>query len=54
MKIYFAYLGVLAAVGLAMPAQAKTICTVVADAATGTALVEQGNCAERYTPASTF
>lgn len=54
MRTCFTYLGILAAVGLAMPAQAKTICTVVADAATGTTLVEQGNCNERYTPASTF
>jgi len=54
MRICFTYLGILAAAGLALPAQAKTICTVVADASTGGMLVQQGNCAERYTPASTF
>jgi beta-lactamase class D len=35
-------------------AQAGDICTVVADAATGRALVQRGDCATRVTPASTF
>lgn len=44
----------LAAGFLTAPAYAKTICTVVADAKTGKILLQQGNCSERYTPASTF
>ena len=35
-------------------ADAKVLCTLVADAATGTVLVEQGDCQSRVTPASTF
>ncbi|HDR9835028.1 TPA: class D beta-lactamase [Burkholderia multivorans] len=35
-------------------AQARPLCTVVADAATGRVLVQQGDCATRVTPASTF
>ncbi|MFS8115610.1 class D beta-lactamase [Rhizobium jaguaris] len=35
-------------------AQAKTICTIVADAKSGTTLIEQGDCKSRVTPASTF
>ncbi|QRM56274.1 class D beta-lactamase [Sinorhizobium sp. BG8] len=42
-------------VGLAASvSQAKTICTVIADAATGDVVFKQGNCEGRYTPASTF
>ena len=37
-----------------MPAQAKVICTIAADAGTGRTLIEQGDCATRVTPASTF
>ncbi|WP_051983743.1 OXA-1043 family class D beta-lactamase [Burkholderia pyrrocinia] len=33
---------------------ARPVCTVVADAATGRMLVQQGDCATRVTPASTF
>ncbi|AMP13463.1 class D beta-lactamase [Collimonas pratensis] len=44
----------LAAGFLAAPVHAKTICTAVADAKTGKILLQQGNCSERYTPASTF
>jgi beta-lactamase class D len=36
------------------PAQAKTICTVIADAKDGRVLLQQGDCATRVTPASTF
>lgn len=40
---------------LAPPAAgAKTICTVMADAATGAVLLEEGDCRSRVTPASTF
>lgn len=44
-------------VALALPAQAsgsKTLCTVVADAATGSLIVEEGDCAKAVMPASTF
>lgn len=46
-----------AALLLAAPAQAKMLCTVVADAADGRIVFQQGTqqaCAARYTPASTF
>lgn len=36
------------------PVEAKTICTLVADAGSGTVLAEEGDCAGRVTPASTF
>ncbi|MEQ1950726.1 class D beta-lactamase [Mesorhizobium sp. CN2-181] len=39
---------------LALPAQAKTLCTALADAATGKMLVQTGDCETRVTPASTF
>lgn len=39
---------------LAAPAQARTICTIVADAETGSVLHETGDCDSRVTPASTF
>ena len=35
-------------------AQAATICTAIADAASGTVLLQEGNCIDRVTPASTF
>ncbi|MGF7160082.1 beta-lactamase class D [Rhodoligotrophos appendicifer] len=38
---------------LSIPAQAKEICTIVADAADGKVLMEQGDCKTRVTPAST-
>ncbi|MCY1665614.1 class D beta-lactamase [Rhizobium sp. SL86] len=37
-----------------MPAQAKTVCTLVADAGSGKVLKQEGDCATRVTPASTF
>lgn len=37
-----------------VPAEAKTICTVIADAQTGAAIVQKGQCDARFTPASTF
>lgn len=40
--------------GLALPAQGGTVCTLVADAQTGTVLLEEGDCRSRVTPASTF
>jgi beta-lactamase class D len=50
-------LGLVLAAGLAglalQAAQARTVCTLVADAQTGRTLVEQGDCATRVTPAST-
>jgi beta-lactamase class D len=39
---------------LTSKAEAKTICTVIADSSTGKLLVQQGNCTDRVTPASTF
>jgi beta-lactamase class D len=38
----------------AAPLQAKEICTVIADAATGQTVVQRGDCTRRVTPASTF
>ncbi|WEZ82943.1 class D beta-lactamase [Rhizobium sp. 32-5/1] len=38
----------------AIPAQARTLCTVIADAKTGDILVRDGECDARVTPASTF
>ncbi|SJZ46032.1 beta-lactamase class D OXA-42 [Enhydrobacter aerosaccus] len=46
--------GLLATI-LAVPsAQARTICTAIADAGTGKILRQQGDCTQRATPASTF
>lgn len=39
---------------LAAPAQARDICTLIADPATRTVLHEDGDCQTRVTPASTF
>ncbi|MEO1160275.1 MAG: class D beta-lactamase [Pseudomonadota bacterium] len=39
---------------LAQPAHAKTVCTVVADAASGQVISKTGDCDTRATPASTF
>lgn len=39
---------------LPLPAGAATLCTIVADAANGRILVEEGDCGTRATPASTF
>ena len=36
------------------PASARTICTIIADAASGDVLLEEGDCRSRVTPASTF
>lgn len=49
-------LAMLALLIVALPAaaQAKTICTVVADAAGSRPLLEEGDCRSRVTPASTF
>ncbi|WP_420360208.1 class D beta-lactamase [Agrobacterium vitis] len=47
-------LTLVAASFLASTAQAGTICTVIADSSTGKTLIQDGNCAERVTPASTF
>lgn len=45
---------VLAACSFTQMAQARTICTVVADAKTGAMLLRDGDCGSRVTPASTF
>ena len=45
----------LLAMGSAVPAaRARTICTAMADAATGAVVMRKGNCQTRVTPASTF
>ena len=46
--------GMLLAVGFAAPAEARIICTIVADAASNEILLENGDCKSRVTPASTF
>lgn len=38
----------------ASSAQARTVCTVIGDAATGRILLQEGDCDTRVTPASTF
>ncbi len=38
----------------ALPAQARTVCTIIADANNGAVLQEEGDCRSRVTPASTF
>jgi beta-lactamase class D len=53
MRIYLAAAAVLASAAV-MPAQAKTLCTLVADAGNGKVLKQEGDCATRVTPASTF
>ena len=40
--------------GLPSFAEARTLCTIVVDAADGKSLFEQGDCRTRVTPASTF
>jgi beta-lactamase class D len=47
-------LAVMSAVSSWNSAYAGTICTILADAATGETLSEQGDCDRRVTPASTF
>ena len=47
-------LGLTGAVLAASQAQAATICTAMADAKTGAVLLQEGNCIDRVTPASTF
>lgn len=42
------------AIAAARPAEARMVCTIVADAASGAILVEDGDCRTRVTPASTF
>lgn len=44
----------LASVLFASAASAHTVCTIVADAKSGSVLLQQGDCSTRVTPASTF
>lgn len=46
--------GLVASVAMATGAEARVICTAVADANSGRLLVEQGDCTREVTPASTF
>ena len=50
------HLTLLSSLMLCLPvaAEARTICTIVADAADGKVLMEEGDCKTRVTPASTF
>jgi beta-lactamase class D len=54
MKLHAAAMGILSPFLLASTAEAKIICTVIADAKTGDTVLQQGYCADRFTPASTF
>jgi len=54
MKYMPCFAALFAMLSLASVAEAKTICTAIADAKTGAVLLQEGNCAERVTPASTF
>lgn len=42
------------ALAAAAPASAKTLCTLVVEASSGRTVLEEGDCAGRVTPASTF
>ncbi|MCX7290299.1 penicillin-binding transpeptidase domain-containing protein, partial [Janthinobacterium sp.] len=54
-RAFFQFLAGLAGATLAAShAQAATICTAMADAKTGAVLLQEGNCIDRVTPASTF
>ena len=46
--------GALLAAGMNVSAQARIICTIVADAGSDEVFLEKGDCASRVTPASTF
>lgn len=46
--------GMLTAVSAASAVQARTVCTALADADSGKILLQEGNCRDRVTPASTF
>ena len=54
MRLRSVLLAALAAGLLARGAEAHTVCTVVADAMSGKVLKQDGDCATRVTPASTF
>ena len=46
--------GLLLAASFVAPAEARILCTIVADAASAETLLEDGDCTTRVTPASTF
>lgn len=54
MKFSIGALSLSALALMGLPAEAKTICTVVANAADGKVLLQEGDCKSRVTPASTF
>ncbi len=54
MYLRCAVAGFLAVSFFISPVQAKTICTAIADAKTGEVVLKEGNCSDRFTPASTF
>ncbi|UTH76309.1 class D beta-lactamase [Chromobacterium sp. IIBBL 290-4] len=53
MKLFFLSAGAMLAV-LAAPSQARVVCTAISDGESGRVLSQQGDCATRVTPASTF
>ena len=54
MRLVFAAAVLAGFLGVSGAAQARDLCTVVADAATRTVLIQDGDCETRVTPASTF
>jgi len=54
MHLRLILLSVIIVLIIASAAHARTICTIIADAETEKILLQQGNCKERITPASTF
>jgi beta-lactamase class D len=54
MKLRCAGIAALASIATISTANARVVCTAVADASTGKVLVQQGECSSRVTPASTF
>jgi len=54
MKRWCIAAGILAANLVSHAADARTICTIIAEATSGNVLMQTGDCATRVTPASTF
>lgn len=54
MRLSFFAAALAGVLAVSAPAQARDICTLIADAATRTVLHQEGDCETRVTPASTF
>jgi beta-lactamase class D len=54
MKFHHAALAALGAFVALSTAQAREVCTAIADAGSGAVLMQRGDCSSRVTPASTF